>query len=174
MTDVLAIQKQLTNVIYEIESYESRLRTYDNLIDYTTVHLTIDEVETPTVVEEKTMWQEIKDKFGNNLDGVIEGLKNFVIFMVSSIPQFIIIFFIVFPTILIIKKCNKKRKAKKMMKAQQMAHQMNAPVMPPFNNGPFVNMPPQVQAQTPTTPNVPDVEEKKDEVLESNDENKSE
>lgn len=178
MTDVLAIQKQLTNVIYEIESYESRLRTYDNLIDYTTVHLTIDEVETPTVVEEKTMWQEIKDKFGNNLDGVIEGLKNFVIFMVSSIPQFIIIFIIVFPTILIIKKCNKKRKAKKMMKAQQMAqqmaHQMNAPVMPPFNNGPFVNMPPQVQAQTPTTPNVPDVEEKKDEVLESNDENKSE
>lgn len=178
MSDVLAIQKQLTNVIYEIESYESRLRTYDNLIDYTTVHLTIDEVETPTVVEEKTMWQEIKDKFGDNLDDVIEGLKNFVIFMVSSIPQFVIIFIIVFPTILIIKKCNKKRRAKKMIKkqqmAQQMAQQMHVPVMPPFNNGPFVNMPPQVQVQTPVNQDTAIADEKNNEVIESNDENKPE
>lgn len=178
MSDVLAIQKQLTNVIYEIESYESRLRTYDNLIDYTTVHLTIDEVETPTVVEEKTMWQEIKDKFGDNLDDVIEGLKNFVIFMVSSIPQFVIIFIIVFPTILIIKKCNKKRRAKKMIKkqqmAQQMAHQMHAPAMPPFNNGPFVNMPPQAQVQTPVNQDTTIADEKNDETIESNDENKPE
>ena len=32
-------------MIYEIESYESQLRTHDNLIDYTTVTIYISEVE---------------------------------------------------------------------------------------------------------------------------------
>ena len=155
MSDLLTIQKELSNVIYEIESYEARLRTYDNLIDYTTIYLTIDEVETPTVVEEKTMWQEIKDKFGTNLDDVIEGCKNFVIFLVSSIPQFVVIFIIVFPTILIIKRISKKRRARKMAQAQSMAVQCmngvpNNAVAPQYYQGrqgfAVPPMPPQTQA----------------------------
>ena len=41
MEDILAIQTQLTQVRYEIESYESQLRVYDNQVDYSTVYLDI-------------------------------------------------------------------------------------------------------------------------------------
>jgi hypothetical protein len=113
MSDIIAIRNQLTDVIYEIESFESKLRTYDNLIDYTTIYLTIDEVETPTVVEEQTVWQEIGDKFTHNFKDVIDALVNFFIFIVSSIPYFLLIALFVVPTILIIKRIIKKKRNKK-------------------------------------------------------------
>ena len=53
LSDVLQIQNRLTDVIYQIESYESRLRTYDNLIDFTTIDLTIREVEVDGVINVK-------------------------------------------------------------------------------------------------------------------------
>ena len=43
--DIIAINEQLTDVRYQIESMESQLRTYDNQVDYSTVNLYIDEVE---------------------------------------------------------------------------------------------------------------------------------
>ena len=46
-------------MIYEIESYESQLRTYDNLIDYTTVTIYISEVERTIAAENQSIWQEI-------------------------------------------------------------------------------------------------------------------
>ena len=48
LKDIIALQSQLTQVRYEIESYESQLRMYDNLIDYSTVYLDVYEVERTT------------------------------------------------------------------------------------------------------------------------------
>ena len=59
LTDLFSIQERLTEVIYEIESYESQLRTYDNLIDYTTVTIYISEVERTIAAENQSIWQEI-------------------------------------------------------------------------------------------------------------------
>ena len=54
--DIITIRGQLTDVIYEIERMKSQLRTYDNLIDYTTVSITVDEVERTEIVEKQTVW----------------------------------------------------------------------------------------------------------------------
>ena len=42
---ILAIQNQLTQVRYQLESYESQKRTYDNDINYSTVYVYVQEVE---------------------------------------------------------------------------------------------------------------------------------
>ena len=52
--NIIAIQSRLSEVRYEIESYESRLRTYDDQIDYSTVYLNVSEVERETQVKEET------------------------------------------------------------------------------------------------------------------------
>ena len=44
MKDILSIQSQITDVRYEIESYESQLRVYDNQVTYSTVYLDLYEV----------------------------------------------------------------------------------------------------------------------------------
>ena len=36
MTDIIAVREKLTDVISSIESYKTQLRTYDNLVDYST------------------------------------------------------------------------------------------------------------------------------------------
>ena len=48
--DIAYLTEQLAQVRYNIESMESQLRTYDNLVDYATVDLEISEVEVYTPV----------------------------------------------------------------------------------------------------------------------------
>ena len=43
--DIILIQNRLSDVLYEIESYESTLRTFDDQIAYSSVHLSIQEVQ---------------------------------------------------------------------------------------------------------------------------------
>lgn len=86
--DLIALQSQLTEIRYEIESYESQLRTMDNLITYSTIHLDITEVQrTTTVTGSKTsMGEEIKNKFSDNLYAVGKWLQALLVWFISSLP----------------------------------------------------------------------------------------
>lgn len=61
MEDLLAIESKLSDIRYEIESYESQLRLLDNQIDYSTVHVETFEVERMTDAGEKGFFEEIKE-----------------------------------------------------------------------------------------------------------------
>lgn len=114
VTDTIAVRDRLTTVIYEIESYTSQLKTYDNQIEYTTVTIDISEVEQPTVVEEQTMLQEIYTGFKNNLTDVGKGIRELVIWCISSIPYFVIFGIMLVSVIAITKFITKlPRKGKK-------------------------------------------------------------
>ncbi|MBR7165826.1 MAG: DUF4349 domain-containing protein [Clostridia bacterium] len=89
VTEIMNVRQNLTNVIYEIESYKTRLRTYDNLVDYTTVHLNVHEVERVSVVEKQGTWQKIGTNLKNNFQDVWEGFVNAFVFAVSSLPYLI-------------------------------------------------------------------------------------
>ena len=62
MEDILAIQTQLTQVRYEIESYESQLRVYDNQVDYSTVYLDIREVARETSAEGNSFGERVRTR----------------------------------------------------------------------------------------------------------------
>ncbi len=110
--NIISIREKLTEVIYEIESLKSQLRTYDNLVDYTTVTISIDEVERTAVVEKQTVWQEIGTNLKNNFSDVWSGLVALFVFFISSIPYIIIIGILVFAVIAIIHRKNKRRAKK--------------------------------------------------------------
>ncbi len=110
--EIIKIREKLTDVIYEIESYKSKLRTYDNLVEYCTVSLFINEVERTTVVEKQSVWQEIGTNLKNNFESVWAGAISLFIFLVSAIP-FLIPAIVIVLLIVFISKEKKKRKAKK-------------------------------------------------------------
>ena len=119
LNDVISIQDRLTDVIYEIESFKSKLKTYDNLIEFTTVTIRISEVERVTVVEEQTMWEEIGTNLKNNFEDVKEGLKEMFIGVVSSIPYllvFAVYLVVVITVVVLVSKVHKKRLKKKKLK----------------------------------------------------------
>ena len=113
MSDIVAVRDKLTDVIYEIESYKSKLRTYDNLIEYSTVNVHIYEVERTAIVEEQTVFQKIGNNLKNNFENVWVGLVNIFIFIISAIPYLIPIAVIVIASVAIIRFKIKKTKAKK-------------------------------------------------------------
>ena len=88
--DIITIEGRLSEVRYQIESMESQLRTYDNKIDYSTVYLSIDEVEQYTPTEETTVGQRIVNGFMNSLRGVGRGISNSAIWFVVNIPYLIV------------------------------------------------------------------------------------
>ena len=90
MEDLLAIESKLSDIRYEIESYESQLRLLDNQIDYSTVHVEIFEVERMTDAGEKGFFEEIKERFGDNLYKVGHGFRNLIIGILGALPILIV------------------------------------------------------------------------------------
>lgn len=88
--DIITIREKLTTVIQDIEAYSSRLRTFDNLVDYTTITLTVQEVERTKVVEKQNAWQQIGTNLANNFANLWNGIVDIFVFAISSIPYLII------------------------------------------------------------------------------------
>ena len=119
--DITYLTQRLTEVRYNIESMESSLRVYDDLVDYATVNFNINEVKvlTPTVVEEKTPMQELKEGFVKSVKDVIVDARDFFINLIIKLPYIIRTLFclaipclIIFIIVMIIIKANKKKKQK--------------------------------------------------------------
>jgi hypothetical protein len=108
--DIIAVREKLTSVIGEIEAYSSKLRTFDNLVDYTTITLWVQEVERTKVVEKQNAWQEIGTNLKNNFANLWDLIVDVFVFAVSSIPYLIIpaVAVLVFIFALIIAKRKKR------------------------------------------------------------------
>ena len=107
--DLITIQSRLSEVRYQIESYESQLRTYDDKIDYSTIYLGIREVKELTEVQELSVGQRIVTGFKTNVKSVGEGLTDFTVWFIISIPFFVVIAVIVAIIVPIIKLIRRKR-----------------------------------------------------------------
>lgn len=114
MADIMAIQSQLTQVRYELESYESQIRTFDNKVNYSTVNLEINEVERETTAERLSFFEEVKYKLSDNMYNIKENLRNFTIGFISGIPYFIIWGVVIVIIVLIGRKIYTKYKIKKI------------------------------------------------------------
>ncbi|MCR4649703.1 MAG: DUF4349 domain-containing protein [Lachnospiraceae bacterium] len=132
--DITYLTQRLTEIRYNIESMESSLRVYDDLVAYATVNFTINEVQvlTPTVVVEKTPAEELKEGFENSLSDVLIGTRDFFINLVINLPYIIrgliclaIPVLIIFIVIRIIIVTVKKKNAKKSKDFTDRLHEDN-------------------------------------------------
>ena len=89
MEDLLTIESRRTDVRWELENYASQLRVLDNQVNYSTIHLSVWEVDKPTVVAERTVWQKIGDGFSENAGDMWDGLVNTFIWLITVIPYLI-------------------------------------------------------------------------------------
>ncbi len=113
VSDIMAISNELTDVIYELESYQSQLRTLDNQVDYSTLALNISEVERTTAAEKQGLWQEIGKNLSDNFADVWHGLQRFFVFLISSIPYLLVLAVIGVIVAMIIIFSGKRRRRRK-------------------------------------------------------------
>ncbi len=124
LEDIIKLQERLSEVNYEIESYESRLRVLENQVEYSTLYLDVREVERETKEGGKGFFTEIKDGFGNSLYNVGRGIREAVIGLLVASPYLIVLAVIgtiVFTIIMKIAKKHRNRQGKVMSEMREEA-----------------------------------------------------
>ena len=116
MSDLLEIEARLTDVRYELESYSSQLRLYDNQVDYATIYLDIEEVQEYTPVEEETFWEKITSGFKSNLKGLGEDLEELVVWIIVTSPYLLVYALVGICIFFAVKASRKKVKTRKQKK----------------------------------------------------------
>lgn len=119
MSDLLDIEGRLTEVRYQLESYTSTLRLYDNQVDYATVTLRVTEVEKYTPVEEQGFWQKITDGLSDSIVDLGQSIVDFVSWVIIDLPYLVVIALIVWLVTALTRRSIRKRKAKKPTKDEK-------------------------------------------------------
>ena len=124
-TDVdslVALEQRLSDVRYEIESIERNLRNLDRQITYSTVSLTLEEVEvyTPTVPVQRTFGEKMANAFAGGWTGFVRSVQRFCIDMASAAPALVLSLILVVAVLLIFRHIRKNR-AQKRAAAQKPA-----------------------------------------------------
>lgn len=88
--DIIILEQRLSSVRYQIERMESQLRTYDNLIDYSTIYLSVSEVKELTPVTTQTTWEKISTGFSKSLVTIGDSFKDFLIGFIIAIPYIVV------------------------------------------------------------------------------------
>lgn len=115
--EILQIQSYLTDVNYQIESYTSQLNTLKNKVSYSTVNISVNEVERVTPPTPKTVGERISGGFKESLYNISEDMKNLFVSTVVSLPYILIyavVIAIIVTVIVLIVKANKKKQLKRL------------------------------------------------------------
>lgn len=110
LSELLQLEKRLTEVRTELEQVTSQLKLYDNLVDYGTVTLTINEVQEYTPTEEPGFWNRITAGFADSMQNLGMILKELVIFFVCAIPYLVPVLAVGGIVLLIVKLTKRKKK----------------------------------------------------------------
>ena len=122
LKDVISVQSRITEVLYQIESYQSQLNNYDNLVAYSTITMNISEVERDTVVDPETMGERIAAGFSETIADISDDLEDFAVDFVINLPYLLIWAAIIAAFVLIIRALVRRHKKKVAAKrAAQMA-----------------------------------------------------
>ena len=130
--ELIYIENRLSEVRYEIESIEAQLRSYDNLVDYTTIYLYIQEVIEYTEPEpvDFSVGARISRGFKEAVENVIEFLGDLLVFIVTALPYLVVLAVFALVIFLIVKLCMAASRKHRLKHPKQMPApvQMNGPV----------------------------------------------
>lgn len=110
VTDMIELESRLSEIRYQIESLESKLRTWQNQVDYSTVTIELNEVAelTPKVEIQRSYWQEIGDGIKASAKSVANFFKKLFMNFVIALPVIFVIAVAVVIVVIIVKKVKNK------------------------------------------------------------------
>lgn len=119
LSDVLALETEIARVRYEVESLDTTLRNLDKQVSYSTVTLDIRELngfERPQAAQQE-LGERMGNAFAESFRSAGEGLKDFAVFLSSSVPVLLGLAVLALLVVLVCKLVKKSRK--KAQKKQQ-------------------------------------------------------
>ena len=121
--DVIIIEDRLTELRYEIESLQSNLNNWDRRVSYSTISLSIKEVQeyTPEVKVDPTYGEELLKALKDGLSNAGEFLKNLLLLLAELLPVLIVLIPIFWLLIRRIKRLFRKVRSGKLFRKKEKA-----------------------------------------------------
>lgn len=117
--EVLAVQSQLSDVRYRIESLQSTIKNWDRQVSYSSVDVSVEEVREYTPEAKISYGQRLSNAFRSGITGFWDFLKDALVWFAESLPALVVLAVISFFGIKGIKKSVKKRREKKAKKSEK-------------------------------------------------------
>lgn len=109
---VISIEQRLSDLRYQLDSYSSDLRLYDNEVDYATVTVDISEATVLSATEGSSFRQRVESKLSQNLEDLMDAATEFAVWFLSVLPLILPIGVAGLGICFIVKRIRHKRKAK--------------------------------------------------------------
>ena len=112
LESIILLEQRLSEVRYQMESYQSKLRTYNDRITYSTVYIYIREVNRVTEKEPETVWERIRNGWADTIYDITTGTQDFLVWFVVNLPYLLFWGVVVVVLVVVLKKKTKKRTRK--------------------------------------------------------------
>lgn len=106
-SELIEIQKAISDVVYELEKYEKQLLAYDDLISYSTITLNVYEVKNEQPVKEGP-FKRIGNNFVSSITFIGNTIVEIFVFFVGYLPVFIVIGGVAVLIVILAKRRKKK------------------------------------------------------------------
>jgi hypothetical protein len=116
---IITIEQRLSDIRYELDNYESDLRSYDNQVDYSTVTVDVTETKVYSPTPKTTFWGRVSANLESNIEELAEALTDFLVWFISSLPIFLFLLFaagIIWFIVISLVKLHSRKAAKKAAK----------------------------------------------------------
>ena len=105
---VVALEARLSEIRYELESYTSQLRLYDNQVDYSTVSIYMREVKDLTPTAPDSIGTRIQKGFNRSLNNLGEAGTDLIVWIASNSPILLVLAVIIAAVVLFVRGLSRR------------------------------------------------------------------
>lgn len=126
MQDIIDLEKEMSEILYELEALQGEKRGYDNLISYSTINIILTEVisSSDITISNENFFDKASEGFMNTLYGIGSFFEGLGVFLISAFPVLLILALAGTAVILIIKLIKKQRIKRVSLKKSLMEEKL--------------------------------------------------
>lgn len=152
--DIIVYERELSDVLYELDQYQGQKRQMDDMVDYTTIEISLQEIvvaaDVPVDENGLPVGERAGDAFSKSMTGVGQFMENFAVGFAAAAPVLILLVIIAVVVLVIMKLVRFLRKKYGKPKAKkQPAPNPYYGGQAPRQPGPGQQRPPMPQGQPP-------------------------
>lgn len=110
MEDIITIESAISDVEYEIENLSGQKNHYDSLIDYSTVYITLQQVNTLSEGVNPTLGERLSRGFTKGVGNFAEGCADFLVWIVSHLIGVVIFLTVVAVAVAVLLRQRRRKK----------------------------------------------------------------
>lgn len=112
LEDIITLESRLSDVHYQLDGYSSTLRKYDDLVDFSTVHISVSEVQKMTEVQAVTLGERIRAGFSDSIYELKIFGEDLLVFLIARSPILLIWAIVIVVIVTIIRRLLKHKGSK--------------------------------------------------------------